>query len=455
MVLAAGKGARMRSRIPKPLHLLSGRPLVSYAVEAVAEAAGTPPIVVRAPDTDFSAFLGPEVRYAVQETPTGTGGALFPVEALAGRATKHLLVVNGDTPFVSVETLRRLMREHEETNAAMTFLASAAVMQEGLGRVRRGIDGRVQAIVEAREAEGAGASYEANCGAYCFDAAWLWEQFPRLRRHGDEIYLTDLAGIASADGQTVHTTPAANVWESFGINTRVHLAQAEARLREITLERLMLGGVTLMDPATTYIDASVSVGEDTVIYPNTHIRGRTAIGRDCRIGPGAQVRDSRIGDGCTINAAVIEESTVEEHVDIGPYCHLRPGAYLCTGVHMGNFGEVKNSRLGRNTQMGHFSYIGDAEIGANVNIAAGVITCNYDGVTKHKTIVEDDAFIGCDTMLVAPVRVGARSATGAGAVVTKDVPPDVLAVGMPARFREKKAPEKEHGASTETPPASN
>jgi bifunctional UDP-N-acetylglucosamine pyrophosphorylase/glucosamine-1-phosphate N-acetyltransferase len=347
------------------------------------------------------------------------------------------------------------MREHEENNAVLTFLTSSAALQGGLGRVQRGADGRVRAIVEARESDEAGTGDEVNCGAYCFDAAWLWAHLPGLPLHRDEVYLTDLADVAATEGQTVHTVSTAHRWESFGVNTRVHLAQAEGRMRERVLERLMLDGVTLIDPATTYIDASVSVGEDTVIYPNTHIRGRTAIGRECRIGPGAQVRDSRIGDGCTINAAVLEEATVEEHVDIGPYCHLRPGAYLCTGVHMGNFGEVKNSRLGRNTQMGHFSYIGDAEIGANVNIAAGVITCNYDGVTKHKTIVEDDAFIGCDTMLVAPVRVGARSATGAGTVVTKDVPPDVLAVGVPARFRERKAPETDHGARPDTSRASN
>ena len=206
---------------------------------------------------------------------------------------------------------------------------------------------------------------------------------------------------------------------------------------------------------TTYVDASVTIGEDSVIYPNTYLRGRTVIGQDCKIGPGAQLRDSRVGDRCTINAAVLEEATLENNVDIGPYCHLRAGAYLCAGVHMGNFGEVKNSRLGRNTQMGHFAYIGDAEIGDNVNIAAGVITCNYDGVTKHKTIVEDDAFIGCDTMLVAPVRVGARAATGAGTVVTKDVPPDVLAVGVPARFREKTARALHEGAGPDASRANN
>jgi len=222
-----------------------------------------------------------------------------------------------------------------------------------------------------------------------------------------------------------------------GINDRTHLAQAEAVVRKRINERWMLEGVTLLDPTLIFIDATVRIGQDTIIYPNTYLQGATTIGRQCRLGPNTIVRNSTVGDGCTIEASVIEGAILEEDVDVGPFSHLRKGAHLATGVHVGNFGEVKNSYLGPGTKMGHFSYLGDATVGREVNIGAGTITCNYDGQRKHPTIIEDGAFIGSDTMLVAPVRVGAGAKIGAGSVVTHDIPPHSVAYGVPARVRGK------------------
>jgi bifunctional UDP-N-acetylglucosamine pyrophosphorylase/glucosamine-1-phosphate N-acetyltransferase len=252
-----------------------------------------------------------------------------------------------------------------------------------------------------------------------------------------EYYLTDLLEMAVAQGVQIETETIHDPAQCIGINTRVQLALAEKVMRERIRERVMLGGVTLTDPATTYIDADVEIGEDTVVLPGTHLRGKTRIGAGCRIGPGAVIEDSVIGDECSIGPSVIESATLEDHVEMGPFCHLRPGAYLSRHVHLGNYAEVKKSRLGEGVHMGHFSYLGDAEVGAHTNIAAGTITCNYDGKNKNRTVIGENVFIGSDSMLVAPVTIGDNARTGAGAVVTKDVPANTLAVGVPARVIRK------------------
>jgi bifunctional UDP-N-acetylglucosamine pyrophosphorylase/glucosamine-1-phosphate N-acetyltransferase len=275
---------------------------------------------------------------------------------------------------------------------------------------------------------------EVNAGAYCFRADWLWTALPELPLSPKgEYYLTDLAEKAGAAGMSVAVVTTDDPDEVIGINTRQHLAEAEAALRGRINRHWMLAGVTLEDPASTYIGPQVTLGADTCVLPNTHLEGNTTVGRGCRLGPWTILRDSRLGDGCRVEASVLEGAELDEDVSVGPFAHLRPGAHLMRGVHMGNFGEVKDSTLGPGTKMGHFAYIGDAEIGAQVNIGAGTITCNYDGEKKNPTTIDDGAFIGSDTMLVAPVRVGKRARTGAGAVVTKNVADDTLAVGMPAR----------------------
>jgi bifunctional UDP-N-acetylglucosamine pyrophosphorylase/glucosamine-1-phosphate N-acetyltransferase len=293
----------------------------------------------------------------------------------------------------------------------------------------------VQAIVEEAEATAEQlAIQELNSGVYCFQAAWLWEALRRIPLSPKgEYYLTDLVGIAVSDGLSVQAISASDPNELIGINTRLHLAEAESILRQRINRDWMLAGVTLADPATSYIEAGVTIGQDTVIWPNTHLRGKTVIGANCTIGPNTIIADSQVGEQCKIIASVLEKAILEDHVEVGPFAHLRKGAHLARGVHMGNFGEVKNSYLGPDTKMGHFSYIGDATIGEDVNIGAGTITCNFDGERKNPTIIGSNVFIGSDTMLVAPVKLGDRARTGAGSVVTKDVQPDTLVVGVPAR----------------------
>jgi bifunctional UDP-N-acetylglucosamine pyrophosphorylase/glucosamine-1-phosphate N-acetyltransferase len=286
---------------------------------------------------------------------------------------------------------------------------------------------------------------ELNCGVYCFDADWLWRRLvdvPVTPPKG-EHYLTDTIGLAVEDGLPVEVVTITDVSEVQGINTRVHLARSERILRDRINERLMLEGVTLKDPATTYIEATVQVGRDTLIEPNTYLRGKTVVGERCTIGPNAILRDTCVMNDCVVLASVMDGATLEDGVGVGPYARLRPGAHLAEGVHMGSFGEVKNSYLAPGTFMGHFGYIGDATVGKDVNIAAGTITCNFDGKQKQRTTIEDGAFIGSGTLLVAPTRIGAGAETGAGSVVTHELPPGCLAYGVPARVKRRRDGDEE------------
>jgi bifunctional UDP-N-acetylglucosamine pyrophosphorylase / glucosamine-1-phosphate N-acetyltransferase len=276
---------------------------------------------------------------------------------------------------------------------------------------------------------------ELNVGAYCFTAAWLWDALHRIEKNPKkgEYYLTDIVEVAVKENLPVQAVVHDDFVETIGINTRVHLSEAEAALRARINREHMLNGVSMMDPASTYIDAGVKLGRDTILMPNTYLQGNSDIGERNRIGPNTMIRDSRIGNGCKVLASVLEGAVLEDDVDMGPFARLRKGAHLKSHVHMGNFGEVKDSTLYEGVKMGHFSYIGNATIGANTNIGAGTITCNYDGEKKHPTEIGEDAFIGSDTMLVAPLKLGNGARTGAGAIVTKNVPDDTLVVGMPAR----------------------
>jgi bifunctional UDP-N-acetylglucosamine pyrophosphorylase/glucosamine-1-phosphate N-acetyltransferase len=303
------------------------------------------------------------------------------------------------------------------------------------GRILRDPGGQVSGIVEEAQATPEQLSiHELNPGVYCFRAAWLWPALKRIALSPKgEYYLTDLVGMAVTEGHAIQTLSMEDPNEVIGINTRLHLAQANALLSQRINRQWMLAGVTMIDPISTYIEPGVTLGQDTILWPGTYLHGSTQIGTGCVIGPNTIVKDTKVGDGCTLLASVLEYALLEDHVEMGPYCHLRKGAHLSTGVHMGNFGEVKNSTLGPGAKMGHFSYMGDATVGADVNIGAGTITCNYDGTHKYPTEIGEGAFIGSDTMLVAPVKVGAGAKTGAGTVVTKDIPPHSLAVGVPAR----------------------
>ncbi|MGM0400821.1 MAG: bifunctional UDP-N-acetylglucosamine diphosphorylase/glucosamine-1-phosphate N-acetyltransferase GlmU [Chloroflexota bacterium] len=439
VVLAAGEGTRMNSSRPKVLHPVGGKPMVLWSVH-IARAVGAEEVVLVVGEgaRTVQETVGEDVQYAFQAKQLGTGHATLQArEALAGKADS-VLVLYGDMPTLRTETLRRLIRHHEEHRPAVTMLSVLSEDSMGFGRVVRDEAGNVREVVEEVVAgPEILAIEELNCGVYCFDADWLWEHLPDvpLTQPKGEYYLTDMIGLAVEDGCSVEAVTINDVEEVQGINTRVHLARAEDILRQRINEEIMLSGVTLIDPSTTYIEAGVAVGRDTVIRPNTHLQGETVIGEECVIGPNTVVRDTRIGDRCEVMASVLEEAVLEDDVDIGPFGHLRSGAHLGQGVHMGNFGEVKNSYLAPGTKMGHFSYLGDAQVGEDVNVGAGTITCNYDGQHKHPTLVEEGVFIGSGTMLVAPVRVGRGARIGAGAVVTRNVPEETLVYGVPARYQ--------------------
>ncbi|MBM4466201.1 MAG: UDP-N-acetylglucosamine diphosphorylase/glucosamine-1-phosphate N-acetyltransferase [Chloroflexi bacterium] len=440
VILAAGQSTRMKSELPKVLHHLAGKPMVQYAVESAAELTSEKPLLVVGYGADeVRRVVGDHVIYVEQREQLGTGHALLQASPLLEGRSETVAVCYADMPLLSTDTLRRLVELHAENKGPITMLTVEADDPMGFGRILRDEAGQVVGIVEEAVAtEEQKAIRELNCGVYCFDGHWLWPHLTQLPLSPKgEYYLTDLVAMAAAEGQAVEALKINDVTEVLGINNRSHLAQAEAVMRQRINRKWMLEGVTLLDPSLIFIEATVEIGQDTVIYPNTYLQGATAIGRQCRLGPDTIVRDSTIGDGCTIEVSVVEGAVLEEDVDVGPFSHLRKGAHLAKGVHVGNFGEVKNSYLGPGTKMGHFSYLGDATVGKEVNIGAGTITCNYDGQRKHRTIIEDGAFIGSDTMLVAPVRVGAGAKIGAGSVVTHDIPPHSVAYGVPARVRDK------------------
>ena len=441
VILAAGQGTRMHSNLPKVLHPLLGRPLVQYALETAGKVTNTPPVLVIGYGADairdavLKDSAGQPPRFVIQEPQLGTGHAVQQAQALLQGQSDLILVTYADMPLITIETLEELLHIHQAHTGPVTLLTLIADDPRGFGRVVRDASGRVRAIVEEAQATPEQlAIRELNASAYVFDARWLWGALARvpLSPKG-EYYLTDTIEIAVGDGLEVQAHVLDDPRQAIGINTRVHLAEAAVLLRERINRHWMLAGVTLIDPASTYIEPGVTIGQDTVIWPNTCLQGKTVVGANCTLGPNSIVRDTRLGNGCKVLASVLESAVVEDDVDIGPFGHLRKGAHLGRGVHMGNFGEIKNSYLAPGVKMGHFSYIGDANIGEDVNIGAGTITCNFDGEKKHPTEIGAGVFIGSDTMLVAPLKIGAGARTGAGSVVTKDVPADTLVVGVPAR----------------------
>jgi len=439
VVLAAGLGTRMRSQTPKVLHLLAGRPLLSHVLEAVRGAGARPIVVLSKESEPARAIVGDGAIVALQDPPRGTGDAVRVALEAIPDPSGEAFIVYSDTPLLRAETLRALAELRAKRGAALALLSGNIGTANAYGRVVRDGSGDVARVVEARLATADERRLpESNLGAYAIDLAWLRKAVPRLRANATgEVFLTDLVALATTEGARVAAYCTDDPEEGMGVNTRVELAAAEDVVRRRIRERHMLAGVTFHDPASSFVDADVDIAPDVVIDRGCILEGRTRIGTGTRIGPYAIVRDTRIGERCRVEASVLEGATLEDEVTVGPYSHLRPGAHLEKGVQLGNFGEVKNARLGRGTKMHHFSYVGDAQVGQRVNISAGVITLNYDGVRKHRTEIGDDAFIGSDTLLRAPIKVGARSATGAGSVVTKDVPDDMLAVGVPARIRRK------------------
>jgi bifunctional UDP-N-acetylglucosamine pyrophosphorylase/glucosamine-1-phosphate N-acetyltransferase len=450
VIMAAGDGSRMNSRYSKVLHEVAGRPILRRVIDA-ARGAGIPRIVVVvSPNAgEIRREAGRGVVLAVQQQPQGTADAVLSAQSACGR-DRYVLVLNGDLPLIRAETLSAICASHQSSDQSMTILTAFSANPHGYARVKRDRKDRVIGLVEERDATGRDLEIqEVNAGVYAFRADWLWSHLGQVEPSPitGELYLTDLVRMAVRENGYV-ASALIPPDEACGVNTRADLALAERYARDRVCERAMESGVTIIDPDSTFLDEAVQIGRDTIIHPNTHIFGDTVIGETCQIGPNTIIKSSTLDHGCIVLASVIENSTLESAVHIGPFSHLREGAVIESGAVLGNYAEVKKSRIGAGTQMHHFSYIGDAQVGQRVNIGAGTITCNYDGKEKHETVIGEGAFIGSDTMLVAPVVVGEGARTGAGSVVTRNVAPGTLVLGVPARERVE-AREAETGAAEE------
>jgi bifunctional UDP-N-acetylglucosamine pyrophosphorylase/glucosamine-1-phosphate N-acetyltransferase len=455
VVLAAGEGKRFRSAVPKPLHRVAGRPLLWHVLAAAAPLKADRTVVVvghGAEEVTAAAGgfdLGP-VDFVVQADQRGTGDALAAALPLL-EGDGDVMALSGDTPLVSTALLEGLLDAHRAARATATLLTATLDDPTGYGRVLRGEDGAVTGTVEERDATPEQRRLrEVGTGMYVFRRPAL-DGLAELRPDNDqgEYYLPDLVPLVLAGGGRVATAEGPEE-EVRGVNDRVELAEAVAVLRRRLLERLMLGGVTVTDPATTFVDADVEVGQDTVLGPLTFLEAGTRVGSRCRLGPNVRLVACAVGDDATVSQTVALESTIGPRAVVGPFASLRPGTRLEEGAKAGTFVEMKNSVVGPGTKVPHLSYVGDADIGAGVNVGAGTVFVNYDGVRKHRTTVGDGAFIGSDTMLVAPVTVGSGAQTAAGSTVTKDVPPDALAIersdqrtieGWAARRRRRKSKE--------------
>jgi bifunctional UDP-N-acetylglucosamine pyrophosphorylase/glucosamine-1-phosphate N-acetyltransferase len=456
VIMAAGKGTRLNSRRPKVLHEIGGKPLLSHVIAAASQIAAPDDIHVvigHQAERVLDAVAATGVRFVDQSEQRGTGHAIQCAEA-AIHDYENILVLSGDVPLIRAETIRQLGEFHRRQQAAMTILTAAPADPTGYGRiVRRSPDTpEVEAIVEQKALTAAQQGIgEINSGIYAFRTASLLQQIGKLtanNAHG-ELYLTDVAALLVAAGEKVVALQAADADEVLGANTIAEMMALDATMRAATANRLMAAGVTIFRPETCVIDAGVEVGPDTVIEPFVQLRGATRIGSDCVIRSYSVVENCTLGDGVLLRqSCILTESTVDNGAKIGPFAHLRPGSEIGVEAHVGNFVETKKARLGKGAKANHLSYLGDAEVGEGSNIGAGVITCNYDGVHKHKTLIGKRVFVGSDSTLVAPVAVGDGAYIGAGSCITKDVPTDALAVGRARQITKEgwAAAKRERGA---------
>lgn len=433
IIIAAGIGKRMKSSTIKILHRAAGRPLIDYVLDLGAAVSDRKPVMIVGYQRELvEKHCGSRAEYAVQEEQLGTGHAALQAEPLVRRAgAARVLILSGDVPLTRPETLRRLVDEHLAAHNEVTVLSMQLDDPESYGRIVRDSTGEVVKIVESKDANEAQRTIrEVNAGIYVFEVDSLFQNLSRVsaRNAQGEFYLTDVIGKIRQDGKRVGAILADPV-EALGVNSRADLAVVERELNRRTIEQMMTAGVTFKNPGSVIIDTTVTIGPDTVVYPFVCLEGATRIGRDCVIDPGVHLREVSVGDRVRIKTGTVAENAViDDDAQVGPYAHLRPGTRLARSVKIGNFVETKKAVFGARSKASHLSYIGDAEVGADVNIGAGTITCNYDGVNKHTTVVEDGVFIGSDTQLVAPIRIGRGAYVGAGTTVTKDVPPDSLAL---------------------------
>nr|WP_159888068.1 bifunctional UDP-N-acetylglucosamine diphosphorylase/glucosamine-1-phosphate N-acetyltransferase GlmU [Paenibacillus puerhi] len=459
IVLAAGQGKRMKSKLYKVLHPVCGKPMVGHVVSALESLQTARTVVVVGHGAEaVQAYLGEKAEYALQEQQLGTGHAVLQAKPLVGEEEGLTLVVCGDTPLISAETLEGMIKLHQERGAAATILTADIDQPKGYGRIIRDKDGFVTKIVEEKDCTPEERLVkEINTGTYCFDNRKLFAALAQVKNDNaqNEYYITDVIGILNAQGERIDGYVLDDASESIGVNDRIALSEAEQSMRARINRRHMLNGVSIIDPAATYIEADVTIGSDTVLYPGTVLRGGTAVGEAAVIGPQADIVDSKIGSGVTVKYSVLQDAVVGDGSSVGPFAYLRPGADLGQNVKIGDFVEIKNAKLGDDTKVSHLSYIGDAEIGKNVNFGCGAITVNYDGFNKQLTEVEDDAFVGSNVNLIAPVKVGKGAYVVAGSTITQNVEPGDLAIArerqtnksgyadkLRAKFAAKKAASK-------------
>lgn len=438
IILAAGKGTRMHSKYPKVLHKVGGKPMLQHVIDAATVAGADKKVIIVGHEAEMvEAMVGEQGTIALQAEQLGTGHAVMQTaEALKG-FTGTALILCGDTPLLDGEELKKFCEAHQASGSAATVLTAIMDDPFGYGRIIRDADGNVQGIVEQKDAtEEQRAIKEINTGIYCMECPQMFDVLATLTNDNaqGEYYLTDVLQKLNAAGAKVGGACTADSDMVMGINSRKQLSVAEGVMRQRILDKLMDAGVTIMDPASTFIEASVKIGRDTVIYPYTWLEGCTEIGEDCEIGPNARFTNVKIGDDNHLQFIYGHDCEVKNHVTAGPYVHLRPDTVISDHVKIGNYVEVKNSNVGEGTKLPHLTYIGDSDIGSGVNMGCGCITVNYDGKKKHRTIIGDNAFVGCNTNLVAPVTVQANTYIGAGSTITKEVPENALGI---ARARQK------------------
>lgn len=434
VILAAGKSKRIKSSIPKVMHQLAGRPLITYPIEIAKNMGAAPILVVASPDHGeleaVARAFGARIIY--QKQPLGTGHAVLQTKDALSKFKGHVLILCGDVPLIRAETLDRFINEVFRQNARCGVLTMELKNPGNYGRIVRDLDGQFIRIVEAKDLKGEDASIkEVNSGVFCVERSWLFETLAKIKptNSQNEYYLTDIVHHALADGSKVIAIKAPDAKELLGVNTRRELSDLITEMRNRINERHMQNGVGIMEPSQTYIDWDVKIGQDTVIWPGTFILGETKIGNGCIIENGVVIKNAKIDAGAHIKSySVVEESLVGPGAQVGPFARLRPGSKLGKNVRIGNFVEVKKSELKEGAKANHLTYLGDAQIGEKVNVGCGTITCNYDGKNKYITFIGDGAFIGSDTQFVAPVRVGKGATIGAGSTITEDVPPYALAL---------------------------
>lgn len=440
IVLAAGDGKRLKSELPKVLHRISGRPLLGHVLAALVPLGLGQVVVVASKRKDQIAAVlsNDDIDFVVQDPPRGTGDAVRVALPSLNETIRHVVVLAGDTPLISTRTIESMLARHIETSAGATMLTARVDDPTGYGRVIRDEAGRVERVVEEKDATADERVVdEINTGAFVFALDTLVTILPKLGSDNAqrEYYLTDSLSLLLGEGHSVSSFETTSR-EAEGVNSRAQLARAGEELRRQTCERWMDEGVTIVDPASTFIDSTVTIERDAVIQPFTFLEGDTKIGAGAEVGPQARIIDSSIAAGATVTFAIVRGSSIGSDASVGPFASLRPGTVLERGARAGTFVETKKTTIGEDSKANHLSYLGDATIGKGVNVGAGTITCNWDGQAKHETVIDDDAYIGSDTMLVAPAHIGKRAATGAGSVVRGDVPDDALAVGVPARIIE-------------------